>query len=251
MIYGCIYVEDPIVTHRQRSDGSGNNDVYRCARIKFESFLWDASRYPIHVVNGAQTFKQENTFQYIHSSNWFSPLFFSLSLSLSLCVCVSVYSSVLMPFFYQYLLQSLPTNMLAVWLDVHETNEFHSDKYTYENEDECLSIFVANEEVGINSMDNIMLSFLLFIHTKMHTCNSKSRSAEQWMLSVLMDKSTRYRRRKRAFQCAKSKQCWNVVFISHRQRHRCLVCNFRYSTNPSHCYGCVSLSAAVRCVLYI
>lgn len=136
-------MEDPIVIHNGNdTDGSGQQRyVYRCARIKINEML-TSMRHTIRImwIRGKHSAGELfNTNTHRNQSD------FLLSFSLFRCVCVYVSLSVLMPFHLPAFILIPTLKVYRSDCDVHKTNEFHSDKHTYECEDECLFILVECE----------------------------------------------------------------------------------------------------------
>lgn len=204
MIYDCIYVEDPIVTHRQCTDGSGNGISYANSS---ECVTPCDEEYMRHI---EENIPQHKLIKMILLSFFVYRYWYSSSTDI--------------------LFQSLPntcTNLIYNRLvNITTTN-------THERTTNAQSV---RSKVGISSPDNVVLS-ILYTNT-CTTCSQHGKSA-----FVLMDKSAI--RREWAFQCAKSKQRWNVVYITVKSIIVSCAILVVLFNHPSHWYGCVS-SAVIR-----
>lgn len=184
-LWPYLRIRSHIVTHSQRSDGSGYNDVSKCTHQN-QRFL----KMRRHTM---QKYKDTHSGEILTTAHQIKIL---LSVSL------------LLQLFYQYSLRSLPSIHNCDLVHMLRVNSIK--RHTHEKEDERSHRHIG---VGISSPDNVMLSNS---YTQMHTrtyirVQYDHAYSVEWMLSVWWTRAPV--QCKRAFQCAKSKQCWNVVHI--------------------------------------
>lgn len=222
--------------------------VYRCARIKINEML-TAMRHTIRIsCEYGANIRQENSSIPTHTHRHQNNFLLSFSLLRCACVCVWVRQSWCHSFtnihFDPYL------KRVRSDCDVHETNEFHSDKRTH-----GMPVHFGRLRIGGDGTQWIMLSFLS-VH-KMHTCTRNHSGCKAMELNAFRFdgqehvRVRRWRRRKWNICSVQNQNNAEHVVFTSTVKSVCLVCNFafRYANHPPH--GCVSssLSAAVRALL--
>lgn len=137
-LWPYLRIRSHIVTHSQRSDGSGNNDVSKCTHQN-QRFL----KMRRHTM---QKYKDTHSGEILTTAHQIKIL---LSVSL------------LLQLFYQYSLRSLPSIHNCDLVHMLRVNSIK--RHTHEKEDERSHRRIG---VGISSPDNVMLSNS---YTQMHT----------------------------------------------------------------------------------
>lgn len=201
MIYDCIYVEDPIVTHRQCvSDGSAQQTYTRDEILHRDEILLDATHTHNNgyrgTINSGEFSKLQNSCSYRCCD---SPLYF-------IRIFVHCHSSI-------------PTKCSPVTessrMDKPKRMDSIATKHTWK--EECMFI----ECIRGGDKRIMVIHSILFQYTCM--CNAQQSRRIRYV-PVLFDGQEHNFANARhiSFQCAKSKQCRNVVHITVKSY---VVCN--------------------------